>query len=155
MAAPARAAIFLLGCILSFSLGHGQAVLAPNCAGPALNSSLTWIGDCAAMVVRRRLRAILYPLLLYCVSGAIGGYFVWHAVNGERGLKTKQDYGRQIAALQSELIDLKDQRQLWQHKVDLLRGETIDQDLLQEEAEAQLGRVGKNDLVVIFDHASR
>ncbi len=58
------------------------------------------------MVVRRRLRAILYPLLLYCVSGAIGGYFVWHAVNGERGLKTREDYERKIASLQGELVEL-------------------------------------------------
>ncbi len=107
------------------------------------------------MVVRKRLRAILYPLLLYCVSGAIGGYFVWHAVNGERGLKTKEDYERKIAALQSELTNLKDEHQRWELKVDLLRGQTIDGDLLREEAEAQLGRVGKNDLVVIFDHPPR
>jgi cell division protein FtsB len=107
------------------------------------------------MVVRRRLRAILYPLLLYCVSGAIGGYFVWHAVNGERGLKTKDDYERKIANLQGELLNLKDAHRRWELKVNLLRGETIDQDLLHEEAEAQLGRVGKNDLVVIFGRPPR
>lgn len=103
------------------------------------------------MVVRRRLRAILYPLLLYSVSGAIAGYFVWHAVNGERGLKTRGDYERKIATLQTELSNLKTERKRWQLKVDLLRGQTIDADLLKEEAEAQLGRIGKNDLVVIFD----
>ncbi len=103
------------------------------------------------MVVRRRRRAILYPLLLYCVSGAIGGYFLWHAVNGERGLKTKDDYERQIARLDSDLAALKDEHQRWQVKVDLLRGETIDADLLKEQAESQLGWVGKNDVVVIFD----
>lgn len=103
------------------------------------------------MVVRRRLRAIVYPLLLYCVSGAIGGYFLWHAVNGERGLKTKEDYQRQIARLEGDLTSLKSEHQRWQHKVDLLRGHVIDEDLLKEEAETQLGRVGRNDLVVIFD----
>ncbi|HEY1736211.1 MAG TPA: septum formation initiator family protein [Methylovirgula sp.] len=107
------------------------------------------------MVVRRRLRAVVYPLLLYCVSGAIGGYFLWHAVNGERGLKTKEDYQRQIAHLDGDLAKLKDERSRWQLKVDLLRGETIDEDLLKEEAESQLGLIGKNDVVVIFDHAMR
>lgn len=107
------------------------------------------------MVIRRRFRAILYPLLLYCVSGAIGGYFVWHAVNGERGLKTREYYERKIATLRSELAGLQTERLRLQHKVNLLRGETIDRDLLQEEAEAQLGRVGKNDVVVIFAHPQR
>lgn len=102
------------------------------------------------MVVRRRLRAIVYPLLLYCVSGAIGGYFLWHAVNGERGLKTKEDYQRQITRLEGDLASLKSEHQRWQHKVDLLRGEVIDADLLKEQAEKQLGWVGPNDLVVIL-----
>lgn len=103
------------------------------------------------MVVRRRFRAFLYPLVLYCVSGSIGGYFVWHAVNGERGLKTSETYEHQISMLKDELASYKDERRRWQLKVDLLRGQTIDRDLLQEEAELQLGRIGKNDLVVIFD----
>lgn len=104
------------------------------------------------MVVRKRLRAILFPLLFYCVSGAVGGYFLWHAVNGERGLKTREDYERKIASLQTELANLKEVRRLGQLKVNLLRGQTIDADLLREEAEGQLGRVGKNDLVVVFDN---
>ncbi|QXX73854.1 septum formation initiator family protein [Methylovirgula sp. HY1] len=107
------------------------------------------------MVIRRRLRAILYPLVLYCVSGAIGGYFVWHAINGERGLKTSEYYERKIAIMRRELADLRSNRLRLAHKVNLLRGKTIDQDLLQEEAEAQLGRIGKNDVVVVFTHPQR
>ena len=107
------------------------------------------------MVIRRRVRAILYPLLLYCVSGAIGGYFVWHAVNGERGLKTRTYYEHKIALMRTELMDLRTDRQRLEHKVNLLRGKTIDRDLLQEEAEMQLGRIGKNDVVVIFNRPQR
>jgi cell division protein FtsB len=103
------------------------------------------------MVVRKRLRAILFPLVLYCVSGAVGSYFLWHAVNGERGLKTREDYERKIASLQTELAGLKEQTRVGQLQVNLLRGQTIDEDLLREETERQLGRIGKNDLVVIFD----
>jgi len=106
------------------------------------------------MAVRRRFRAILYPLLLYCVSGAIGGYFVWHAINGERGLKTREYYEARLTVLRRELASLKAERHSLQHKVNLLRGQTIDEDLLQEEAEAQLGRIGKDDVVVIFDNHS-
>ena len=102
------------------------------------------------MVIRRRLRAVLFPLALYCVSGSIGGYFVWHAVNGERGLKTKEDYERKITSLQKDLRDLQNERRIWEARIDLLHGVTIDQDLLDEEVRKQLGRVHKNDLVVIL-----
>ncbi len=93
------------------------------------------------MVIYRRARATLYPLALYCVSGAIGGYFVWHAVNGERGLKTKEEYEHKIAALRDELEGLKSEHALWNHRIALLSGRAIDRDLLDEEARAVLGRV--------------
>jgi cell division protein FtsB len=115
-----------------------------------LNRSFTRIGEFTSMVIRRRLRAVLFPLALYCVSGSIGGYFVWHAVNGERGLKTKEDYERKITSLQQELRGLQRERQTWEARIDLLHGKTIDRDLLDEEARSRLGRVHKNDLVVIL-----
>ena len=102
------------------------------------------------MVIYRRARATLYPLALYCVSGLIGGYFVWHAVNGERGLKTKDEYEHKIAALRGELDGLKSEHALWNHRIALLSGRAIDRDLLDEEARALLDRVNRNDLVVFL-----
>jgi cell division protein FtsB len=107
------------------------------------------------MVIRRRLRAILFPLLLYSLSGAADAYFIWHAVNDERGLKTNEDYERQIASLRLDLRNLQDEGESWGRKITLLRGETIDRDLLEEEARARLGRVDKNDLIVILDQDAR
>ncbi len=102
------------------------------------------------MVVRTRLRGILLPLLLYCVAGGIGSYFVWHAINGERGLKTSEEYERTIALLRTEAAAAKGERMQWQHRIDLMRGEAIDRDLLEEEARVVLDRVHKNDLVVFL-----
>lgn len=103
------------------------------------------------MVIRRRLRAILFPLLLYGFSGAADAYFIWHAVNDERGLRTNEDYERQIASLRQDLQNLQSESTRWSRKIALLRGATIDRDLLDEEARARLGRVDKDDLVVILD----
>ena len=102
------------------------------------------------MVTRRRVRAILYPLCLYCVSGAVAGYFIWHAVNGERGLKTKDQYERRIALLREELGGLQEERAVWSRKIALMQGQAIDRDLLEDEARSLLGRVDRNDLVVML-----
>lgn len=107
------------------------------------------------MVVRRRLRAILFPLCLYSVSGAAGGYFVWHAVNGARGLKTQDEYQQTIAGLESQLRALDGDRALWRHRIELINGAIIDHDLLDEEARALLGRADKADLVVFLPGAAR
>ncbi|HET6375414.1 MAG TPA: septum formation initiator family protein [Methylocella sp.] len=107
------------------------------------------------MVKYRRLRAALYPLLLYCASGAIGGYFVWHAVNGERGLKTSDEYEHKIAALREELEGLKAEHASWNKRIALFSGRVIDRDLLEEEARAVLGRVSRDDLVILMPRAQK
>ncbi len=102
------------------------------------------------MVVRTRLRAFLFPMVLYCVSGGIGGYFVWHAINGDRGLKVSDEYEKSIAMLTSQVVATKIERAQWQHRIALMKGDAIDRDLLEEEARVTLDRVGKNDLVVFL-----
>ena len=102
------------------------------------------------MVVHTRLRSILFPLALYCVSGGIGSFFVWHAVNGDRGLKVSGEYEKSIAMLKAQLVATRDESAKWQHRIDLMRGATIDRDLLEEEARVKLDRVGKDDLVVFL-----
>jgi cell division protein FtsB len=107
------------------------------------------------MVIRKRLRAVVFPLVLYCLSGAADTYFIWHAVNDERGLKTNEDYERQIASLRGNLTDLQSDSTSWARRIALLRGATIDRDLLDEEARARLGRADKNDLIVFLDAGAR
>ena len=102
------------------------------------------------MVVRTRLRRFLVPLALYCVSSGIGGFFLWHAVNGDRGLKVSDEYEKSIAMLEKQLTATRADRGQWQHRIDLMRGTAIDRDLLEEEARVTLDRVGKDDLVVFF-----
>ena len=104
------------------------------------------------MVVRTRLRGILFPLALYCLSGGIGAYFVWHAVNGDRGLKVGGEYEKSIEMLGKQLAATKADRAQWEHRIDLMRGAAIDRDLLEEQARITLDRVSKDDLVIFLPH---
>jgi cell division protein FtsB len=116
----------------------------------ALNHSLIISVQRSTMVIRRRLRAFLFPLALYCVSGAVSSYFVWHAVHGDRGLLAKVEYRQQAAALQSEHDGLKGERQALERRIAMLRAESVERDLLEEEARVQLGRVHRNDVVIFL-----
>jgi cell division protein FtsB len=102
------------------------------------------------MVVRTRLRAIAIPLVLYTVSGNVAAYFVWHALNGERGLKASVEYTKQIAELDKERAGLRAERAHWEHRIGLIRSDEIDRDILDEEARRMLGRVNAHDLVVLL-----
>jgi cell division protein FtsB len=103
-------------------------------------------GTC--MVVRTRFRAVLVPLALYCVSGAVSGYFLWTAKNGERGSKAKLEYKATIADLRATLFDLQGQRAKWLHRVTLMRSESVDRDLAEEQARDKLDYVDSRDVEI-------
>ena len=100
------------------------------------------------MVIRTRLRAILFPLALYAVSGVVSSYFIWHADNGERGAKARAAYKTKIAELRGDLARVRAERALIETRVRLFQSDAVDTDLLDEEARSQLGRAHRNEIVV-------
>jgi cell division protein FtsB len=103
--------------------------------------------------LRVLVRALVLPLSLYTVAGVAAAYFVWHGVNGQRGLKTGEEYEQKLEQLRLERNILKLQRMLWESRLALIKGQTVDADILDEEARKRLGRAHRND-VVIFLRAS-
>jgi cell division protein FtsB len=105
------------------------------------------------MVTRKRLRAILTAIGLYLGAVLFIGYFGVNAYTGNRGLKAKQDLDAQIATLSSELKVLKEERSRWEHKITLLRSDSLDPDMLDERARALLAYVHPHDVVMVLtDH---
>lgn len=101
------------------------------------------------MVIRKRLRAFLIPLALYVVSSAVVGYFVYHANSGRRGLEAKKSLKSDILLLSEQLDALKKERGEWERRIALMRDTEIDRDLLEERVRETLGRVHRNDLVIM------
>ncbi|MGA8169504.1 MAG: septum formation initiator family protein [Methylocystis sp.] len=94
-------------------------------------------------------RSFAVPLTLYGLAGLIAGYFLWHGVNGQRGLKAGEEYEQRLAQLRLERDLLKLERMQWEGRIALIRGEAVDSDILDEEARALLGRVHKNEVVIL------
>jgi cell division protein FtsB len=106
------------------------------------------------MVVRTRLRSIVLPIVFYLVLGVAGGYLVWGASNGEHGLKAKEKFDAEATELKAQLAGLRHERARWELRVASLRPESVDKDLLDEEAHALIDRVAKDE-VVIFTGAAK
>ena len=106
------------------------------------------------MVVRTRLRSIVLPIALYLVLGVASFYLVWGASNGEHGLKAAEKFDAEAVELKAQLAGLREVRARWELRVASLRPESIDKDLLDQEAHALLDRVNKDE-VVIFTGAHR
>jgi len=102
------------------------------------------------MVTRKRLRSILTALGLYVMTALLIGYFGVNAYSGNHGLKAQQDIDRQIAALSEELARLKVERAQWQRRIDLLKPNGLDRDMLDERARELLDYAHPNDLILTF-----
>lgn len=101
------------------------------------------------MVIRRGLRSIFITLALYLVSSAVVGYFLFQAQHGARGLETQDGLREKLGEMEAELATLAGERQDWEKRLGLMRDEAVDRDLLEERARAMLGRVHRNDVVVM------
>ncbi|MGA2493029.1 MAG: septum formation initiator family protein [Roseiarcus sp.] len=106
------------------------------------------------MAVKTRARAILIPIVFYLVLGSTSAWLVWGASQGERGLNAKAQYEGEVTKLEGQLAELKTEHDRWRRRVESMRSEAVDRDLLDEEARAMLDRVSKDD-VVIFVPATK
>ncbi len=87
--------------------------------------------------------------MLYCISAGVVGYFLHHAQTGARGAQAREQYEALAADFTNELNGLKADRANWERRIALLRSDQIDRDLLEERARVMLGRVHRNDLVIM------
>ncbi len=100
------------------------------------------------MAVKTRARAILIPIVFYLVLGSASAWLVWGASQGDRGLKAKAQDDAEAARLRVELVQLQTDEARWRRRVESMRSEAVDRDLLDEEARKMLDRVGKDDVVI-------
>ncbi len=96
--------------------------------------------------IRRRGRQIAGPifgLLLF-------SYFVLHAIQGERGLLAWLQIRQQIVLAEAKQATATAERAGWEHRIDLMRSENLDADLLDERARLLTGLGGDNELVIYY-----
>ena len=107
------------------------------------------------MLLRNRIRALVAPLFVYLVLGGASVYLVKNAARGQNGAEARLAFDREQAALKTQLAALEDQRDRWTHRVESLRNESVDRDLLEQEAHARLNRVTKDEVLIFTDAPSR
>ena len=103
------------------------------------------------MVVRSRARAILVPMFFYLVLGSASAYLVKNASRGQHGTEARVAFDRESAELKTQLASLQEDRERWRRRVDALRNESIDRDLLEQEARARLNRVTRDEVMIFTD----
>ncbi len=100
--------------------------------------------------LQKRLRHVIAPTIGACVFG----YFVYHAIQGDRGIMAWLQVSQQLAESRATLATLAVEREEVQRRVMLLSPSSLDPDLLDERARIMLNVAEPDDrLVIIRDPA--
>ncbi|MCM0022086.1 MAG: septum formation initiator family protein [Tagaea sp.] len=95
--------------------------------------------------LKRSLQAAIGPVLGFCVVG----YFAYHSFEGERGVHAFLRLGEQVAIARAHLDDLREERGAIERRVALLRGDSLDRDMLDEQVRALLNFARPDEIVVL------
>lgn len=97
------------------------------------------------LTLRRATRGWSFPLLVM----ALVGYFSYFAVFGNHGLLRWSRLQATVEAKQTELDRLQEERLSLQRRVSLLRPESVDDDMLEEQARSRLGLTEADEVVIL------
>jgi cell division protein FtsB len=95
--------------------------------------------------LRRRARFLVGPLL----GAALTSYFVYHTIEGERGLRAWRDITLQLHAANDALATVEAERDALAHKVAGLDPNHVDPDLLDQQIRSTLELVAPNEIIIM------
>ena len=83
--------------------------------------------------------------------GLITSFFAFNAFSGDRGIVASKALDRQIIIAREELALLQKQNAVLQHRIELMRSDNVDSDILAETARAELGLYNTDDVIISID----
>ncbi len=74
-------------------------------------------------------------------------YFSYHVISGDRGLLALRELSKKVEDSQKKLDTANSEKMELEHKVSLLKDNSLDLDMLEEQARRLLGYIGKDEKV--------
>ena len=99
--------------------------------------------------MRRRARFLVGPLL----GAALTSYFVYHTIEGDRGLRAWRDITQQLHVAKDALATVEAEHDALAHKVGGLDPAHVDPDLLDQQIRQTLDLVAPNEVVIMQKNA--
>ncbi len=99
--------------------------------------------------IRRRGRHVLPQVLL----AATLGYFGYHIIQGEHGVLAWLQLEKELRVAKANAAVLNDEKSQLEHRVSLLRPDSLDPDLLEERARVVLNYARGDEMLVLLPSA--
>ena len=100
------------------------------------------------MWTRHRKQSRFRHMIVPSIAVSAMAYFVYHAYEGNYGLRAAETYEARIAELRLESDRLAAEVARLEQKTNLLRDGTIEQDMLDEQARRMLGYSRESEIII-------
>lgn len=97
----------------------------------------------------RRSKRRLRQILLSAFGALIVGYFLYHTIQGERGWLAMLRMQHEVGVAETNLSGLQKEREELEHRTQLLRGKSLDPDLLDEKSRELLNYSKPNEIIIL------
>ncbi len=97
----------------------------------------------------RNLQRLSQKAMAPFLALSVVGYFVYHSIQGDRGVLAWVQLQERLVKAQGELKDITQIRQELEEKVTALRPESINRDLLDQQVRLQLGYTRPDEVVIL------
>jgi cell division protein FtsB len=95
--------------------------------------------------LQRLSQKALAPFMVFCVMG----YFIYHSIQGDRGILAWMQLQDRLLHVQSTLKEITQAREELEEKVQDLRPESINRDLLDQQVRLQLGYTRPDEIIIL------
>lgn len=83
------------------------------------------------------------------IGACIVGYFVYHAVQGDRGMIAMLQLQNQVREAQQFLSQVRKDRVELERRVQLMQPDGVDPDMLDEQSRAKLNYAKPNEIIIL------
>lgn len=95
-------------------------------------------------------KSIIHQTFVPLVCIGLIAYFAYHAISGRHGLEARAKLQLRERVLERQLSDLEAVRDRLERDVALLDPESLDPDMLDEQARRILGYAGREEIIITF-----
>jgi len=103
------------------------------------------ISDLIGRLFSWMLRHLVVPILIL----AVVAYFAHYALSGDRGLGARERMEARIAQAKIKLAEVSGERERMERRVDALKADRLDPDMLDERAREILNLARPDDVIVV------
>jgi cell division protein FtsB len=82
-------------------------------------------------------------------AALVVGYFAYHSMKGDHGLNAYAKLSSELAKAEEVLKERRGEREIIEHRTNLLRPDNLDLDILDERARAVLNLINDSDRVIL------